>query len=132
MTLRKTLCALVAAAVIELAGCSEKQETQKDIKLFGKPVSVAYAIDTEHAYGAFAAVFNVEGKMLLAYKIGSNIQPTGHSPVIAAALLQSEIDDGDNELVKLTGQYVFTGLYKGDDFELSSIEANGYTIKLKE
>ena len=125
MTIKNTLCTLVAVAAIGLGGCSERPVEEiatKDITISGKPISVAYNPNTHSEYGAFAAVFDVEGKMLLTYKKGSNMQLRGLSGVKATALIQSEIDDGDDESVKLTGQY------RGNEFELSSIEANGYKV----
>ena len=123
MGIKKTLYALVTIATIGLAGCSEKsvEEIQKDITIFGKPISVVYTPNTYSEYGGFTGVFEVNGKPLLAYKQWKS-NKEGFPNAKAAALIQSEMNDGDDELVNLTGQY------RGDQFELSSIEANGYKI----
>ena len=131
MDFKKSLCAVAAAASIGLLadGCeislslghNEKsyEEKPKNVSVYAKPVSVAYSPYT-YEPGAFAGVFEVDGKLLLAYQ--SNINGSSLKYIKAAALVQSEINDGDDELVKLTGQY------KKDELELSSIEANGYKI----
>lgn len=126
---KKTLCALLATSTIGLLGCVENiaEGKPKDITISGKPISVAYTSNTYSEYGAFAGVFEVDGKLLLAYrsrtgeKFASN-QDESLPNAKAAAVVQSEMNDGDNELVSLTGQY------RKNQFELSSIEANGYKI----
>ncbi len=134
MTIKNTLCALVAAATIGLAGCNEcdkrpVEKIQGDITIFGKPLSVAYLPNTHSEHGSFAAIFNVKGKILLTYVEENNL-PKAFSYAKASALIQSEINDEDDEDVKLTGQYKGTGF--DYEFKLSSIEANGYEVNLKE
>jgi len=127
LTIKKTLCVLVAAATIGLVGCDQKSaneiqrdlEIKKEITISGKPISVAYTPSTKTEYGTFAAVFEIDGKFLLAYRRETDrIIPYAE----AAAVVQSEMNDGDNEPVNLIGHY------QGNRFELSSIEANGYKI----
>jgi len=43
----------------------------------------------------------------------------------AMALIQSEISDGDTELIELTGKYV------GDDFYYEDVKINDYKIKFR-
>jgi len=42
----------------------------------------------------------------------------------AAALINSEIEDNDNEMVELVGKY------NGELFNIESVSANGYTVEL--
>ncbi len=122
MTIKTTLCALVLSATVVLAGCVQANTETTDeteVILYGMPISVACTSNTSCDWGKFAGVFEVNEKLLLAYNDGSN---TNIEITKAAAIVQSEIDDEDNEFVKLTGKY------KEKEFELSSVEANGYKI----
>lgn len=125
MQLKTTLCALVTAATVQLVGCSDRsaEKVQRDITIYGKPISVAYF---PRHFAGFTGVFEVDGKYLFVFNSISNQSEREYlfdfEIAKAAAVVQSEINDGDSELVKLTGQN------RGNEFELSSIEANGYRI----
>ncbi len=68
-----------------------------------------------------AVVLNVDGKQVLGYVVYSyNIQIT-----IAAALLQAEIADGDNDYV------TFSGLPSNVGIELRELKVHGYTINFR-
>ncbi len=133
MKTKNTLYTLILAATIGLSSCNNKptlaeiaeKEKQSNISIYGKPVSVAYTPATHLEYEAFAAVFNVKEKILLVYR-GERNTASSLSLVESSALIQSEINDLDDDSVKLTGQY------RGNKFELSSIEINGYKVNLGE
>lgn len=94
------------------------QESQT-ITISGKPISVAYTSSTNDEFAKFAGVFEVDGKLLLTYSHGAD----GSRQVAkAAAIVLSEINDRDDELVNMTGKYT------GNEFQLSSVQANGYKI----
>ena len=124
MSFKKTLCGLLTIAAIG-AGCCNNTGSREhlnkipeDITLSGKPISVNY---TPNSYGynsAFVGVFEIDGKSLLTY----NSLSRGIQAQKAAVIVESERNDGDDELVKLTGHY------NGNEFELSSVEANGYKV----
>ena len=60
----------------------------------------------------------VEGKTLLTYNTSYPVLPQ----VYAAALIYGERDDGDDEPVKLIGNY------NGDKFKLHAIEVGEYSV----
>ena len=124
MTIRKTLTNIVLAGALTLGGVgcsSNKSETATavttiDTTLYGTPLSASQ--NSMEYFGAFAAVFDIGGKKVLAYHYGGG----SLNHVEAEALVLSEILDGDNEEVEISGKYV------NDRFELSTLKANGYQI----
>jgi len=75
--------------------------------------------EANRGYGILACVVEREEKKILASAGNSfNLQRAK-----AAALLQSEINDGDNDLVTLVGNY------EGNVFKIKSVEADGYKIE---
>ena len=136
---KKTICALVAAALLGAAGATisasraiesyrstpQKTNTVEVLTIKGKPISV----DTEiyyHTKGSISTVIETEGKKVLcSYKTDGwkNIDCLILSE--ANALIQSEINDGDDESIELTGKY------NGNKFEINSLKANGYEINFE-
>jgi hypothetical protein len=101
-----TLCTLVGAATL---GCydglhSVDAEVASENQIIsGKPISVAYDNGGYTTSGAFAAVVEIDGKYILA-SVGD--QKSSRNRVEAAALIESEIKDNDNENIQLTGTYM--------------------------
>lgn len=73
-----------------------------------------------------ATVLDVDGKKVLASGYNSTTLAFNGHPSLrvleAAALIQSEMNDGDNEPIELTGEY------SGNRFNIQSVTANGYRI----
>lgn len=124
--MKKTLCGLVAAAVtvIGLTAYNEKTLKDNEVTIYGNPISATYAPRTSESFGLFEGIFEVDGKPLSTYRfdISSNFISSNLSNAEAFKVVQSEINDGDNESVILTGNY------RGNQFRLSSLEANGYKV----
>lgn len=129
--MNKTICAVVASIAIGFGGCGWKsQPTNQNIQqtyqtIQGKPISV----DTEiyqHTKGSISTVLEVDGKKVLC-SYSTNGWTNIYSLTLsnANALIQSEINDGDDELIELTGQYI------GNEFKISSLKANGYVVSFR-
>lgn len=116
-TIKNSICALVAALSI---GCGSSQNnsqpTYQTIK--GRPLSVA--IEQDHGGGHFSTVVDIDGKKVLCL-FNSDVS-IGCVASEAEALIQSEINDGDDESIELTGTY------EGNKFNINSVTANGYTV----
>lgn len=99
----------IGALVMALSGGCES----KSITISGTPVNMNIN------GGNLVTLLQVEGASILAYADYYH-----RNGPIAAQLLRSEIVDGDNETV------VLTGWYENDnrEFEIDSLTANGYTI----
>jgi hypothetical protein len=127
----KTLCAIVASAAL-LVGCGHYSDTLKSAypeqinqqdkvaaqnTLRGKPISVAYDFGGYGNSAEIATVIDVSGQQVLAYGRLSD-----KNSIEAAALIQSEMNDGDNEPIELVGKY------EGARFVIESLKANNYQI----
>lgn len=125
MRFRKSLTSILLAAVGGLTGCTEQNEQNDMYKprtISGLPISVAgyYA----RYSGAIAIVIEIEGKKILAYN------ETGRDTLQYAkanALIQSEISDGDNEKIELSGNYI-----NNSEFLMKSVKANGHRVNFLE
>ena len=108
---------------LTLSGCggSRSEAPQEHEKIRGIPLSVS---GTSADYsGGLAVVIDIQGRKILGYTSGL------HGPIKyaeAVALIQSEINDGDNETIELTGNYEY------NKFRIRSIKANGYELEFKE
>lgn len=117
-----TLCALVGAAIL---GCYDGLHTvdakvaSENNVISGKPISIAYDNGGYVTPGAFALVLEADGKYILASAGDPNSE---RNRVEAAALIESEINDKDEEKIQVQGTY------QGARFEIKSITANGYQI----
>lgn len=125
--INNSICALIAALAIGCQG-GTVSNTNKIINstnvqtIRGKPISVSETYG--QSTGTVATVLDVEGNKVLAHV--SLDQNSGGNRITtvaqATALIQSEINDGDDDLVELTGKYV-DGV-----FQMSSLSANGYKV----
>ena len=120
--MKRTLCtlALLGASCINDYPQNTPLET-----ITGIPLSTgeSYARDL----GTFAVVIEQEGKHILARSglSGNSEQQYGTGTIqkaTAQALVESEMNDGDDEPIELTGHY------QDDRFIISSLKANGYTV----
>ncbi len=127
---KRNLLTLLTAGTLALSGCeSEKPEQSPIIQeetLTGIPINAEAAV-AYHTARLSVMIQKQDGDYILCnaaeYKRGlvwwhENIQE-------AKTIIQSEIDDKDNEPISLKG------IYKGDRFEFSSVSANDYTISAK-
>lgn len=121
--LQKILRISALVAGIGIPGCfTEEKPIQQYTTIKGKPLSVVIAVTGGNGYGILACIVEREEKKILAY--ASNYHNFTIVPTIqAGALLQSEINDGDDDLVTLVGEY------EENMFKIKSVEANGYKIK---
>ena len=124
------ICGLVAVLVLvmSMSGCIETEEKSIEEKypsvIIGKALSVAEG--SGNSSGVMAAVLEADSKYILArteyqrhYKLAK-----------AMALIQSEISDGDDEMVELRGHY--SGQYeeKGKGiFIIHYAKANGLEVE---
>ena len=107
-----------------LAGCDGKNDSvnkplEETVK--GIPLSVQVVGGTHSVHELSTVLQDSEGKYILANG--------GHYPLSdvtdGAALIESEMNDGDNESVELRGYR------NGNRFKINSISSNGYTVDLK-
>lgn len=118
--IRKTLCALVAGTILGCSGGASKGNEPKYETITGLPISVGEFYD--HGYGSIATVIvGAEGKIILA-EYGGRLNTK--TAARAQALIQSEINDGDNDEIELYGYYQADGTFK-----MQSLEANGYKVE---
>lgn len=110
-------------AALGFTACSPvaKQE-QKIETLWGKPISVQ--VIGGHGYGYLSTVVENEKGEYVLCRTGHNWSMPKLSDL--AALIDSEIKDGDDEFITIKGKY------NGDMFRMESVSANGYTIQKKE
>ncbi len=111
-----------------LTGCflMKKEELEKEskinlTKLVGIPLSVSL-FETRFGPTSISTVLDANGKKVLAY-IPYGARVRSQKFVDSAALIQSEINDGDKEPIELSGRYV------DNKFEIYSLKANGYGVK---
>ncbi len=119
MTIRETLTNMVLVGVLAFGGvaCKNENSNSNTQTISGIPLS-AYSNDSD----CLATVLDVNGTKVLSYTYSGNLSMRHVLNTKGVALIQSEINDGDNEPIRLTGQY------EGNHFKISSIEANGYKI----
>ncbi len=123
MKLVKDLTSLLFVGFLGLSGCVEDNKEQVSkrnyIAVSGKPLSVVGYAHENHSY--LSVVVNFEGKNILgkAYPIWSE------EAFDALAIIQSEINDGDNDKIELRGNY------SGNSFNITSFSANGYDFYFK-
>ncbi len=116
--LQKILGIGALIAGIGITGCFNEEKPIQYITVKGKPLSVVIA-ESNHGYGVLACVIEAEEKKILAY--AHNYHNVLRAK--AGALIQSEINDGDNDLVTLVGNY------EDNILNIKSVEANGYKIE---
>ena len=122
--LKTTICALVAAATLGL-GNIEGRETVDYHTLIGKPLSVQ-VVGRAHTIGSLATViektviYDPEKKMKSYFICSSKYSNGLRSLVEAAAIIQAEIDDGDDEEIKLVGKR------SGKNFQIYEVEVKDY------
>ena len=114
------------AALVLAVGCAQepgmtKTEDKGLESLSGKPISVSIAGGNHNAKGLSLVLQKEDGKYQLCHTVG--VQFYLSDMVDMAALIQSEIADGDNDSVKLNGKY------KDGIFKIYSAEANGMKVE---
>lgn len=121
----------IGALVLGLNGCSE--QTKKEpvmVDIFGKPLSVAYTAATHQTNSLLAVVINAEttyGKTIMLE--GRDYSSMG--VMEAAALIQSEINDGDDEDIFFHG-YFNENNNDLNNYVITSVHANGIDVNLEE
>ena len=123
------LWALVTALSLGLSGCKEEEKEKRYQRLSGRPLSAV--LEYKDHSGALVIVLErfEDSKKVLAYS------EAPHEGLLlpytkAVALVQSEIVDGDNDVIDLVGEY--EGYVEGEGgisrkFKIKSVKANGYT-----
>lgn len=126
----KSICALVVAVALGMAGCGNNAaDKPKYQPISGQPVYETISgqpISLDHSDYGIAAVIDCNAKKILAYN-GDSRTDNELKYVKAAALIESEISDGDKEAIELSGYYDDKG-----EFYFSRVKANGYQIDFKE
>ena len=139
MSIKKTLCGIVAMFFLGLAVSCAKQDQEtikkrvdakeyqsvtitqlkeKSSEYKGKLIEIkAQPISVEVDYGNIAVVMEDEGKYILAYEKDNTSLCTK-----AGAIIQSEIDDGDYEPVTIKGKY------EGDEINIDVVSANDLSL----
>lgn len=118
----RSICALVAAVAIGVAGCSNNTSTKPEYQIIsGQPISVEQ--NYAHSAGTIATVIKGNDKPILAYRTINSILLRTEEYAKAAVLIQSEISDGDKENIELSGHYNDRG-----EFVMSRVKANGYQV----
>ena len=110
-------------AISSVCACPTAEKQERLIEtLVGQPISV-HVIGGDKSADLSAVVRNEDGKYILCHAKDNRCYL--RNLVHAAAIIESEIRDGDNESVEMKGVY-------NDDhiFEMYSVSANSYTIKL--
>tara|TARA_Y100000310_G_scaffold341266_1_gene439886 strand:+ start:372 stop:791 length:420 start_codon:yes stop_codon:yes gene_type:complete len=134
--LKTTICALVAAATLGLGGCSGNNEATTKVAthppfeyLSGKPINAEAAV-VYHTAELSSMVQTEDGKYVLCFAKENRMSNPRfdwyHGNILEAkTIIQSEIDDGDNEKITMKGWY------EGDKFGFVSVSANDYTAEAK-
>ena len=122
----------IGTLFLALGSCSEptrktiqpEQETypQGVVEVFGKPLSAAES--PGYKRGSLALVLDIGGKKTLAIH-DYWLEDKGMQYAEAVALVQSEINDGDDKNIKLVGSYDSNG-----KFLVKKLQANGYEVIL--
>lgn len=133
--MKKYIFLCLLSSIIVLSGCSEEniagkgdrnmtrelpepRARAKNITIFGRPISVSY----NAGEGAkIAVVLEANERKVLAHRY--SVFTSSDDCLDASALVQSEILDGDDEEIELTGRYDEQGR-----FIIESIKANGHKI----
>ena len=118
----------IGALALALSGCENNQSDNQQSNnpyqtIRGIPISVA---NTSRNFSTdLVTVLDVDGRHVLAYAYasGGTIEYT-----MAVALIQSEISDGDEEPMELSGRY---DGYNGNRFLIDKVNANGHQVKFK-
>lgn len=134
MAVRKTLCSLMATAVIGLSGCGKeapKAKGKKAPELIQEEVLTGTPINAEAAVSYGTAILSVmvkreDGKYVLCTATEYDEADWWHGNILEGkTIIQSEIDDKDKEPISLRGRY------NKDRFEFTAVSANGYTADAK-
>ena len=107
-------------AVAGAVGCDNSSRVQpaEYETIRGRPLSVASA---SKEYGAdLTTIIDYVGK-----KIIDNLSSSHSNIAKAQALIQSEINDGDDEDIEIMGRYNKFS----EEFYISSLKANGHTLE---
>ncbi len=127
MKSKNSLCSLVGA--ISLLGCEHKGKIlNREIfegELTGIPISVSYEGYQANDLGYFSIMIQKNDESYVLCKsnfVFDRILWRTSDIVDAVTIIQSEINDDDNEPIKLRGRN------QEDYFLFSSISANGYYI----
>ena len=123
MRTNKTLAILAAgllAGSALLCGCTPHKDYEQSnyVTHVGVPISVEQSLGHYNAH--LSAVYNVKDKITV-----GNVWSTQkvHEVVKAAALIQSEISDQDNDPITLTG------ILKDDGLQIKSVQVHNYLIR---
>lgn len=129
-TINKSICAVVAATLAiggYVAGNQRGYQSAENVyaqpqTITGKPLGAekSYSLDNNLGYGIFTTMLDVNGKKVLCTG-GSN---RSADLTEAVTLVQSEMNDEDDEFVELTGKYTADGR-----FRVISLTSNGYTVE---
>lgn len=118
----KTLCALVAATTLVFSSCARNDaEKQKDEYLTISGIPMGLGESYARTSGSLAVVLKVpnQSQPVLAY---TYISLDCRTSAEAQALIQSEINDGDEEEIELFGKY------DGKKFQIKRLKANGLEV----
>jgi hypothetical protein len=136
--MNKTICAVVAS--IAIAGCNwnsqtnnqpenpsqtinQSQQVQQIYQTFQiKPLGVSMQFTGR--VGSIAIVGEYGGSKLLFFYQGTEVYAGEGKLAKAQALVQSEINDGDDELIEVTIQ-------NNSTTEMTSVKANGHTVSFE-
>lgn len=113
----------LAAIIFSLScyGQNGISQPERKITITGVPLSVVQNFGTSS--GCLATVIVANAKQIVAF----NCYGFRQSQIIAGALLQAEIADGDNEQISLEGTYETKNV-----FSVESLKVSGYRIDLLE
>ncbi len=120
---------IAGLGLLSLVGCGETIKTPPNYYvMITKATEISgYPLSTGESYakrdGSIATVLRLDdGTTVLAYK--NVISNYGTKEIAQAqAIIESEINDGDNEKIELTGQYEDL-----TTFQIKSIRANGHEV----
>jgi len=110
----------IAATSIFISKNRILEEKANEEILIGEPISLQ--ISSGDTYSTFSTIIKDDkGKYILCK--GPHL-PTSE----AAALIESEMNDGDNEPIELRGIYIKEREINKKIFKINSVSANGYKI----
>ena len=137
MRFKKSLTTLLMGASLAFGGCdnssSNSATSQPSYKtISGKPLSVAVAYGSLN--GSLSTVIENNTGKILAFVPDYFGSSTRENCSKAEALIQSEINDKDNEDIELTGRYeTNTSVSELKPvFIITTVKANGYTIDFRD
>ncbi|HLC56084.1 MAG TPA: hypothetical protein VJJ23_02500 [Candidatus Nanoarchaeia archaeon] len=128
--LGKALTLATALTTLPLVGCEQRTSViptdKPDFKvtsiyatISGIPLSVEQNPRGYGTIGRIATILDINGNKIFAYNSG-----TGSNKYLdATVIIQSEMNDGDNEKIELTGQYE-----SPTTFKMKSVRANGLEV----